>query len=129
MRYDIKLEPETALERHVAKWLRAEARERNGSIASVYRDLSHGGCSSGMVGHLIYTADAASFYRRHAKDIDVMLREACEDCGEPPHQLFARAGWDEEDPLARDDHNQNVLAWFGFEEAARTLMCRADADI
>ena len=29
--------------------------------------------------------------------------------------------WDKEDPLAIDIHNQNLLAWFGFEEALRNI--------
>jgi hypothetical protein len=29
--------------------------------------------------------------------------------------------WDKTDPLARDSGNQNLLAWFGFEETARMI--------
>ena len=29
--------------------------------------------------------------------------------------------WDIEDPLAQDTHNQNLLAWFGFEETLRAI--------
>ena len=126
MRYDIKLNPETTLERHVAKWLRSEARDREGSIKSVFGDLSHGGCASGMVGHLIWHSDTVRFYRRHAREIDAMLRDLCNDCGCQPGDLFARAGWDDSDPLAREVTNRNILAWFGFEEAARRLVESAE---
>lgn len=126
MRYDIKLNPTTKLERHVARWLRSEARDREGSIKSVYRDLAYGGCASGMVGHLIYYTDTARFYRSHAREIDTLLSELCDDFGATPGRLFARAGWDDSDPLARDTINQNLLAWFGFEETARRLVESAE---
>ena len=29
--------------------------------------------------------------------------------------------WNKEDPLAQDDYNQNLLAWFGFEETLRNI--------
>lgn len=29
--------------------------------------------------------------------------------------------WDSEDPLATDTYNQNLLAWFGFEETLRII--------
>ena len=34
--------------------------------------------------------------------------------------LFGKK-WDEEDPLAIEDYNQNLLAWFGFEETLRNI--------
>ena len=37
-----------------------------------------------------------------------------------PSELFGDK-WDKEDPLAQDDYNQNLLAWFGFEETLRNI--------
>ena len=37
-----------------------------------------------------------------------------------PTELFGDK-WDKEDPLAQDDFNQNLLAWFGFEETLRNI--------
>ena len=37
-----------------------------------------------------------------------------------PSELFGEK-WDKEDPLAQDDYNQNLLAWFGFEETLRNI--------
>jgi len=124
-RYDLNLKPETALERAVAKWLREAAKDREGSITSVYGDLQNGGCASGMVGDLIYYIDTIPFYKKHRKDIDALLKELVDDTGEQPSKLFSRAGWDDEDYFARETTNQNILAWFGFEEAARWLVERA----
>lgn len=125
MRYNLKLEPETGLERAVARWLRSEARDRDGDVEGVLQDLFYGGCASGMVGHLIWTTEAAAFYRRHMGDIDAIVRDLRRDCEVKVENL---TGWDEEDPFAREPQNQNVLAWLGFEESARTLANRAGYD-
>ena len=122
--FDLTLEPETALERHVANWLRSEAREQDYRIRSVLRDLMHGGCASGVVGHLIYYRDTTRFFRRYRKDIGELIAEHIDSTGEP----FAPTGWYALDPLALDANNQNILAWFGFEEAARSLAMRAGWD-
>ena len=76
-----------------------------------------------MVTHLIYYTDTVRFYRRHAREIDAMLTELLDDCSGTVTDLFRE--WDTSDPLARDTHNQNLLAWFGFEETARRVYERA----
>ena len=44
-----------------------------------------------------------------------------DECGiYAPSELFGDK-WDNEDPLAIDYYNQNLLAWFGFEETMRNL--------
>ena len=35
-------------------------------------------------------------------------------------ELFGER-WDVDDPLATDVYNQNLLAWFGFEETLRNI--------
>jgi hypothetical protein len=120
--------PETALQRHVARWLNSEGRERDDGATGAYRDLMHGGCSSGVVGHLIYYRDTVKFYKRHQREIDILLRDTLDDCGGPVADLFKRAGWDDSDPLAREAGNQNILAWFGFEESARFVYERAEQE-
>lgn len=125
MHYSHKLNPKTTLGRHVAKWLRSEARDRAGDLASVGRDLAHG-CSSGVVGHLIYTRECVAFYARHAREIDAMAKDAMRDTGCSAENLFS--GWDVDDPFARDDNNRNIMAWFGFEETGRNLLSEAGAD-
>jgi hypothetical protein len=111
----------TPLERHVRNWLNREAKNYDSGVSGVTKDLQQGGCQSGFVGHLIYYRDTVRFYKRHQREIDVMLRDLLDDCGGGPADLFKRAAWDDSDPLAREDGNQNILAWFGFEETARKL--------
>ena len=121
---------ETKLEEVARRWLNSTGKDGGytENAAGAYRDLMKGGCASGMVSDLTYYTDTVRFYKRHASEIDQMLQEACDDSGCLPGKLFERAGWDDSDPLARDTTNQNILAWFGFEEAARTVANRAGLD-
>ena len=122
------LKPETRLERAVARWIRACATDYDGDLRGPLKDLFYGGCESGMVSELIYYCDTLKFYKAHKVDIHVLLRDAMSDYGfSDPAKIFGEK-WDKEDPLANDSHNQNLLAWFGFEEAARNLANRAGYD-
>jgi hypothetical protein len=116
---------ESALERHVARWIDRYQDRGYSAPEDLLKDLFYGGCSSGMVGHLIYYHDTLAFYRKHHKEIDAMYAEAVQEYG-PDFRLNP---WDETDPLARDTQNRNTLAWFGFEETARKLADRAGLEI
>jgi hypothetical protein len=106
----------TPLEQEVYDWL-TEDDDPHGN----YHDLQQGGCQSGTVGMLIYYSDTVPFYKRHQQEIDAMLYELCRDIGSNPWDLF-KDKWDDEDPFAREYLNQNLLAWFGFEETAYRLV-------
>lgn len=123
----MKLNPETELEKHVAAWFE-ETMQDGGydSIGGVAEDLWQGGCASGVVCHLIYYKDTLAFYQEHQADINVLLRDLIDGTGESVGSLLR--DWDESDPLALDTSNQNLLAWFGFEEAARRLLDRAEGE-
>lgn len=116
---------ETMLERSALRWLNEQGEGYDNGAAGAYADLMHGGCQAGTVGHLIYYRDTVAFYRRHRKDIAALLKEAMEESGlKGPGALFGDK-WDDTDPLSLDDPNCNLLAWFGFEEAARLVARRA----
>ena len=119
---------ETALQRHVRNWLNSQGKDGgyDDGATGAYEDLQNCRCSSGMVGHLIYYTDTVRFYRRHQREIDGMLKSILDDCGGSIADLFR--DWDDSDPLARDTSNQNLLAWFGFEEAARIVYERAEQE-
>ena len=117
----------TRLERHVQQWTNRRAADYDNGAAGVMKDLNCGGCSSGYVNHHIYTGDCAKFFQTHRRDISALLMEAMSSSGEYDlAKLFSGAAmaWDSNDPLAQEDGNRNVLAWFGFEEAARNLAAR-----
>lgn len=113
----------TKLEKAVQRIINGYAREYDEGAEGFMEDLMHGGCASGLVSELVYYSDTVRWYRRHALEIDALLQELCSDCGAPPAALFGDK-WDADDPLARGDYNQNILAWFGFEETARALADR-----
>ena len=81
----------------------------------------HYGCQSGIVGELIYYADTVRFYKQYRQEINELLYRIMEEMGSyAPADLFGDK-WDKEDPLAQDTYNQNLLAWFGFEETLRAV--------
>lgn len=130
----ITVKAETRLEGHVKSWINRTAADYDSGAEGVLGDLFPGGCSSGYVGHLkpLYTAACCKFYRRYLKDIAAMLATAVSDCGCRPDELFGNPGclqWDKDDPLVMGDNNQNLLAWFGFEEAARALAQRQGIEV
>ena len=108
-----------ALQKHVKEWIDDRAKEYD-SVESVIEDLQQSGCRSGMVGDLIYHHDTLAFYETHKEEINTLLYDALEITGLSCNDLFGET-WDNSDPLALDTQNQNLLAWFGFEETAFTL--------
>lgn len=112
----------TKLEKRVARICNEHAEDYDNGVKGFYNDLQYAGCQSGMVGELIYYTDTEAFYSRYQSDIDDLLTSTLYDIGShSPKDLFGD-NWDDDDPLARDMHNRNLLAWFGFEEAARRLV-------
>ena len=108
------------LEQVVTDWVERSAADYDEGTSGVMRDLTYGGCQSGVVGMLIYYPDTVEFYNEHQQEIDQMLGELCRECGCTPAELFGDK-WDDEDPLARDTLNQNLLAGVGFAETASRL--------
>lgn len=89
--------------------------------ANIFTDVLNYGCQSGVVGHLIYYSDTTKYYAKHKDEINELLHNTLWEMGvKSPKELFGDK-WDEEDPLALDTYNQNLLAWFGFEETMRKI--------
>ena len=87
----------------------------------IFTDILHYGCQSGTVGFLIYYSDTVAFFKQHREEINNLLYTTMNSYGEyEPSAIFGDK-WDKEDPLAQDDYNQNLLAWFGFEETLRNI--------
>lgn len=84
-------------------------------ISTYIKEILQYGCVSGCVGNMIYYYDTLAFYERHKSEINSLLYEILQNIGE--YNLSnAFHEWEEKDPLAIETHNQNLLAWFGFEE-------------
>lgn len=87
----------------------------------IFTDVLYNGCQSGTVGFLIYYNQTTAFYNKHKDEINELLYEIMESTGiYSPTELFGKK-WEKEDPLAIEDYNQNLLAWFGFEETLRKI--------
>lgn len=87
----------------------------------IFTDVLHNGCCSDVVSELIYYYDTVRFYKQYRQEINEMLYNIMNETGlYAPSELFGDK-WDKEDPLAQDDFNQNLLAWFGFEETLRNI--------
>lgn len=87
----------------------------------IFTDVLHNGCCSGVVSELIYYYDTVRFYKQYRQEINEMLYNIMNETGlYAPSKLFGDK-WDKEDPLAQDTYNQNLLAWFGFEETLRSI--------
>lgn len=95
---------------------------------AIFTDVLYHGCQSGIVGSLIYCTDTVAFYKRHREEINTLLQETMDECGSyNPSDLFGDK-WDKEDPLVLDTYNQNLLAWFRFEETMRKIAYQFDID-
>ena len=82
-------------------------------------DLARHGCQSGMVSELIYYRDTRAFYDKHEVEISALVSELIADFGMPIGEVFR--DWDQSDPFANETSNQNLLAWFAFEETAQRI--------
>lgn len=80
---------------------------------SVMRD----GCASGACRDLIYYGQTKRFYDAYKHEISKLIYLSDYD---NLADLFG-SDWDVYDPLALDENNQNLLAWFGFEETLRNI--------
>lgn len=118
---------ETRLERAVQRWANERGEDYENGATGALADLFYGGCISGMVSGLIYYTDTVRFFATHRREISELLAEAVGDSGQQPAELFGDR-WDSADPLAQETQNRNLLAWFGFEEAARRLADRNGID-
>lgn len=90
-------------------------------------EVAQHGCQSGMVGNLVYYADTVAFYTAHTEDIWDILSEDAEGTGVTP--ILKMLG---QLPAANDvgSHEQfcNLLAWYGYETAARQLTDAVELD-
>lgn len=87
----------------------------------IFTDVLYHGCVTGIVSELIYYSDTVRFYKQYKSEINELLYETMQNCGFYSCDKLFRNMWNEEDPLANEQHNQNLLAWFGFEETLRNI--------
>lgn len=94
---------------------------------NIFTDVLYHGCQSGIVGKLIYYSDTTKYYKKYKEEINTLLYETMSGTGlHSLKDLFGK-NYDEEDPLITDCYNQNLLAWFGFEETLRNIGLQFEA--
>lgn len=110
----------TPLEKRVLQYI-ADEWGNYDDKKNIFTDVLNYGCQSGMVDFLIYYTDTVRFYNQYKDEINGLLYELMYETGlYAPSDLFGDK-WDKEDPLVAEDFNQNLLAWFGFEETLRKI--------
>ena len=84
---------------------------------NIFLDIMNDGCKSGACRDLIYYGQTKRFYETYKHEINELLYKSdCDNLAD----LFG-SDWDIHDPLALDEDNQNLLAWFGFEETITNI--------
>ena len=79
------------------------------------------GLQSGVIDELIYYKDTLAFYKKYKKEILLLLKDTLNEFGvNSPSDIFG-GKWDKEDFTIEETQNQNLLAWFAFEETTRDL--------
>lgn len=116
----IKRNSENPLEKYVCNYVINEWHDYDDKT-NIFKDVLYHGCQSGVVGALIWYSQTTAFYKKYRNEINELLKELMDSTGlYSMKELFGK-NWDDEDPLILDTHNQNLLAWFGFEETLRNV--------
>ncbi len=116
----------TRIEKRVLQWAkRCLGGDSQDNIKTALQDVTQHGCESGIVEELIYCHDTIKWFKYYRKDINTMLQDVLFNFGGNISDLFGHK-WDESDPLAQDTTNQNLLAWFSFEQSANNLLMQLE---
>ena len=83
----------------------------------IFLDVMKFGCVSGVCRDLVFYEQTKRFYENYKREINELLWKSEFNNF---NELFG-SGWDSYDPLALEDDNQNLLAWFGFEETITNI--------
>ena len=123
----VKEAAKTQLEKAVAAWIVSHMDDYDGSAAGVLNDLWKGGCSSGIVGGLIYYKDTIPFAEKYLADILQIAVDQADEMGEK--NCFALIGsLNGAENCGDSGQALNLLAWYGFEEAARIIAGRLEIE-
>lgn len=115
--------PTTRLEKRVKKIIKSYLND-NYTEEDFFKDMSHG-CSSGFISELIYYSDTTRFFRLYKSDIKELLKEMLDDTGLSIDELFGK-NFDADDIFCEEQDNQNLLAWFGFEEVCNRIASKLE---
>ena len=83
----------------------------------IFLSVMHDGCKSGACRDLIFYGQTKRFYEDYKHEINELIYKSNYD---NLADLFG-SDWDIHDPLALEEDNQNLLAWFAFEETITNI--------
>lgn len=113
----------TDLKGAVADWLLGYNKDE---YETVLKDLSYGGCSSGMVSSLIYYSETTRFYGTYKEEIWELAEEQAQELGHKNalEMISNFNGY-------RDGATQfeNIMAWYSFEETARSVANELEIEV
>jgi hypothetical protein len=124
-----EISKENKLKSDVIKILKSKVKDYDNNYKSLLKDILYNGLQSGIISDLIYYSDTTKWYKKHRAEIKKMLYELMSDLGTNNLSDIFGNKWDSEDPFAEDTSNQNLLAWFSFEETAREIADRLGYEI
>lgn len=120
---------ENKLKADVVNILKRKVKDYDNDYKSLLKDILYSGLQSGIVSDLVYYSDTIKWYKKHRAEIKKMLYELMSSYGTNNLTDIFGNKWDQEDPFAEDTNNQNLLAWFSFEETAREIADRLGYEI
>ena len=83
----------------------------------IFLDVINCGCESGVCRDLVFYEQTKRFYEAYKHEINELLwKNDFNNFAD----LFG-GKWDPYDPLVLEEDNQNLLAWFGFEETIANI--------
>ena len=116
----LKSDSDNKLTKYVCNYVINEWHDYDDKI-NIFKDVLYHGCVSGVVSELIWYSQTVPFYKKYRYEINDLLSETMCSMGcFSLSEIFGK-NWDEEDLLIIETHNQNLLAWFGFEETLRNI--------
>ena len=83
----------------------------------IFLNVMRGGCESGACHDLVFYEQTKRFYETYKHEINELIYKS--DYTDLSDLLGG--DWDKRDPLALEEDNQNLLAWFGFEETITNI--------
>ena len=112
----IKNETDNRLVKRVCRYIMSNW-EYYDDKKNIFLDIIHDGCKSGACRDLVYYGQTKRFYDEYKHEINELIYKS--DYTNLADLLGS--DWDNHDPLALEEDNQNLLAWFGFEETITNI--------
>jgi len=120
---------ENKLKSAVIRILKDKVKDYKGDYKTLFEEILQYGLQSGIINELVYYDDTKAWFKKYNTEISRLLKDTMYELGaNSPSQVFGNK-WDETDPFASETNNQNLLAWFSFEETTREIANRLGYEI